>query len=59
MVDEEHGILELVKVYLEKEGWRFTLAWNEAQANNKIVTRHPDIIVLDVMPSEINNFNKG
>jgi two-component system alkaline phosphatase synthesis response regulator PhoP len=57
VIDDEPGILELVRVYLEKEGWRVILAKDGDQAIDRIETGHPDMIVLDVMLPEINGFD--
>lgn len=57
VVDDEPGILELVRVYLEKEGWRVILAMDGGQAIDRIEIANPDMIVLDVMLPELNGFD--
>lgn len=57
VVDDEPGILELVEVYLEKEGWKVLQARNGRQAINATETDHPDMIILDVMLPEMNGFD--
>lgn len=57
VIDDEPGILELVRVYLEKEGWRATLAKDGGQAINQIDKIHPDLIVLDVMLPGMDGFD--
>lgn len=57
VVDDEPGILELVKIYLEKEGWRVILAKDGGQAIERIEIDHPDMIVLDVMLPGMDGFD--
>jgi two-component system, OmpR family, alkaline phosphatase synthesis response regulator PhoP len=57
VVDDEPGILELVRVYLEKEGWQVILARDGAQAIKRIEQDIPELVVLDVMLPEINGFD--
>ncbi len=57
VVDDEPSILELVRVYLEKEGWRVILAMDGGQAIDRIEIANPDMIVLDVMLPELNGFD--
>lgn len=54
IVEDEPDILQLVKLYLEKEGFRTTTAVNGAQALKKVKEDRPDLIVLDLMLPEID-----
>jgi two-component system alkaline phosphatase synthesis response regulator PhoP len=54
VVEDEPDILQLVKLYLEKEGFRTTTAVNGAQALKKVKEDRPDLIVLDLMLPEID-----
>ena len=49
VVDDEKNIRELVKKYLEKEGYNVTLLENGLNLINKIKELSPDLIVLDIM----------
>lgn len=49
VVDDEKNIRELVKKYLEKEGYRATLFENGMNLLSKIKELCPDLIVLDIM----------
>jgi len=49
VVDDEKNIRELVKKYLEKEGYSTTLLENGINLINKIKELCPDLIVLDIM----------
>lgn len=54
IVEDEPDILQLVKLYLEKEGFRTATAVNGAQALKKVKEDKPDLIVLDLMLPEID-----
>jgi two-component system alkaline phosphatase synthesis response regulator PhoP len=54
IVEDEPDILQLVKLYLEKEGFRTSTAVNGAQALKKVKEDKPDLIVLDLMLPEID-----
>lgn len=54
VVEDEPDILQLVKLYLEKEGFRTATAVNGAQALKKVKEDKPDLIVLDLMLPEID-----
>lgn len=49
VVDDEKNIRELVKKYLEKEGYCVTLLENGVDLINKMKELRPDLIVLDIM----------
>lgn len=49
VVDDEKNIRELVKKYLQKEGYNVTLLENGINLLSKIKELSPDLIVLDIM----------
>ncbi len=49
VVDDERNIVELVKLYLEKEGFVAISAYNGEEALNLYKSESPDLIILDVM----------
>ncbi len=57
VVDDDRTITDLLKKYLEKNGYE-VIAINEASEGLELaMTRKPDLIVLDVMMPIINGFN--
>ena len=52
VVDDEKNIVQLVRLYLNKEGFRVEAAYDGAQALEKARTLRPDLIVLDIMMPE-------
>jgi DNA-binding response OmpR family regulator len=56
VVDDEPNIVELARMYLEKEGYRVESASNGATALEHIQTREPALIVLDLMLPELDGF---
>ncbi len=55
-VDDELNILELVKLYLEREGYRVETASTGNDTLAKVETFSPDLIVLDLMLPDIDGF---
>ncbi len=53
IVEDEHDILQLVKLYLEKEGFRTVLAKTGMEGLRQVKQEKPDLIVLDLMLPEI------
>jgi two-component system, OmpR family, alkaline phosphatase synthesis response regulator PhoP len=53
IVEDEKDILQLVKMYLDKEGFRTLTAANGAEALRQARSEHPDL-VLDLMLPEID-----
>jgi two-component system, OmpR family, alkaline phosphatase synthesis response regulator PhoP len=49
VVDDEEHIIELVELYLEKEGYRVTSALDGDAAVEKFLSEKPDLLVLDIM----------
>jgi len=49
VVDDDHKIISLVRMYLEREGFRVIAAYDGAQALELFERHHPDFVVLDIM----------
>jgi DNA-binding response OmpR family regulator len=56
VVDDEPNIIELVKLYLEREGYQVETAACGHDALSMLGTSKPDIIVLDLMLPDIDGF---
>jgi DNA-binding response OmpR family regulator len=56
VVDDEPDLLHAVRLYLEMEGYQVITATNGEQALEKLRTKLPDLIVLDVMMPEMDGF---
>jgi two-component system alkaline phosphatase synthesis response regulator PhoP len=54
IVEDEYDILQLVKLYLEKEGFRTVLAKTGREGIKHVKLEKPYLIVLDLMLPEIN-----
>lgn len=54
IVEDEHDILQLIKIYLEKEGFRTVSATTGAEGLRQIQHEKPDLVVLDLMLPEID-----
>lgn len=54
IVEDEKDILHLVKLYLDKEGFRTLTAENGAEALRQARSEHPDLMILDLMLPEID-----
>ena len=49
VVDDEEHIIELVELYLEKEGYRVVSATEGTEAVARFAAESPDLVVLDIM----------
>ena len=47
VVDDDQNICELLRLYLDKEGYTVNLAFDGEEALRKFETLHPDLILLD------------
>jgi DNA-binding response OmpR family regulator len=56
VVDDERNIVELVRMYLEKEGYRVERSYDGADALVKIKSIRPTLVVLDLMLPEIDGW---
>ena len=57
IVDDEKQIVEIVKAYLEREGFRTVAAYDGKTAIALARTEHPALIVLDLMLPEISGWD--
>lgn len=49
VVDDDKNICELLRLYLEKEGFHVTMAYDGNEALKEFERLHPDLVLLDVM----------
>jgi DNA-binding response OmpR family regulator len=56
IADDEAGIRDLARLYLEKEGFRVQMAENGAQAVAQVRQNPPALIVLDLMMPEMDGW---
>ncbi|MFC1994910.1 response regulator transcription factor [Chloroflexota bacterium] len=49
IVDDDHKTVELVKLYLNRDGYRVLIAYDGVEALRLAREGHPDLIVLDLM----------
>ncbi len=49
VVDDDINICELLRLYIEKEGYEVVIANDGGQAVTKFKTEHPDLVMLDIM----------
>ena len=57
VVDDEPNIIELAKLYLEREGYEVEGAANGRDAISRQSTGNPDLIVLDLMLPDIDGYD--
>ncbi len=57
VVDDEKQIVEIVKAYLEREGFRVLVAFDGKSAISLARKEHPDMIILDLMLPEISGWD--
>lgn len=56
VVDDDSNICELLRLYLEKEGFEPVIASNGAQALERFDTEKPDLMLLDVMMPQLDGW---
>ncbi len=49
VVDDDHKLISLVRMYLEREGFRVIPAYDGAQALELFTRHHPGFVILDLM----------
>lgn len=49
VIDDDKNICELLRLYLEKEGFAVSLAFDGREGLEKFIKENPDLILLDVM----------
>ncbi len=57
VVDDEQKIVEIIKAYLEREGYQVLTAFDGKTALDLALSRHPDLIILDLMLPEISGWD--
>ncbi len=56
VVDDEANIIDLARMYLERDGFQVCAASDGAQALQEVVSQKPALIILDIMLPEIDGF---
>ncbi|MBP3324185.1 MAG: response regulator transcription factor [Clostridia bacterium] len=56
IVDDDKNICELLRLYIEKEGFTSSLAHDGRQALNLFNTFEPDLVLLDIMLPELDGW---
>ncbi len=56
VVDDDRNICDLLRLYLEKEGWEVSVAYDGAAALDTYEKDKPDILLLDVMMPELDGW---
>ncbi|MGD8553978.1 MAG: response regulator transcription factor [Anaerolineales bacterium] len=54
VVDDEANIIDLTRLYLEREGYQVDAATDGAQALEMIQAQNPDLVILDIMLPEVD-----
>ncbi len=57
VVDDEKKIVEIIKAYLEREGFQVIPAYDGQTALNEAQKQRPDLIILDLMLPEISGWD--
>ncbi len=57
VVDDEENIVQLARLYLNREGFRVEAAHDGAQALEKAKSLRPDLIILDLMMPEMDGLS--
>ena len=56
VVDDEANIIDLVRLYLERDGYQVEAAADGAQAIEKIDSLSPNLVILDIMLPKMDGF---
>lgn len=56
VVDDEPNIVQLARLYLERDGFKVSAASNGQKALDLVDALHPDLMVLDVMLPQLDGF---
>ena len=59
VADDDQNIAELLRLYLEKEGYTVVLAADGEQALERFHAETPDIVLLDIMMPKLDDYRKG
>ncbi len=57
VVDDERKIVDIVRAYLEREGYRVIVAYDGKEALDLARTEAPDLVILDLMLPEISGWD--
>ena len=57
MVDDDRSIVDLVRLYLERDGYRVLVAYDGLEALKLARQRRPDLIVLDLLLPEVDGLD--
>jgi two-component system, OmpR family, response regulator len=57
VVDDEQKIVEIIKAYLEKDGFQVIPAYNGKTALELVFSQNPDLVILDLMLPEISGWD--
>ena len=57
VVDDEKRIVEIVKAYLERDGFQVLIAYDGKTALETVAKSQPDLVILDLMLPEINGWD--
>ncbi len=56
VVDDHEDIVRLIRLQLESEGYQVYMAFDGLEALEKVVTVHPDLVVLDIMMPKVDGW---
>ena len=56
VVDDEKNICDLLRMYLEKEGYSVVIAYTGLDAVNMFASENPDLVLLDVMMPQLDGW---
>lgn len=56
VVDDDKNICDLLRMYLEKEGYTVTMAHNGIDAVNTFNSENPDLVLLDIMLPQLDGW---
>ena len=56
VVDDEKGLVKIIRLNLEQDGFDVIEAFNGSQAMEKLRTTLPDLVLLDVMMPDTDGF---
>ena len=57
VIEDDRNIAELLQMYLEKEGYAVTLAFDGGEGMTKFRANQPDLVLLDVMMPVMDGWN--
>ena len=57
VVDDERKLRQMIRVYLEREGFRVIEASNGQEALYQTRLEKPDLVILDLMMPEMNGYD--